>query len=255
MSNLPVPKFYIGQKVWLASTQTKIDKWPCPDCKDSREWITTSPAGEHFFIECPRCTGYSPRSLPSLNRLRNASDVHSYTIGSVRLDTAARNQDECVSYMCHETGVGSGSIYYEGNGGRGLYASLEEAQKAADSMTLEYQKVQDNKPEALIAKEFSKFPLQVSLKNASRADNWHAWTRARAFKEAIDVVLEKENLDDEIREILEEATEDKSWIMPHPVDLLLKAVEEMVEAQEENETPDSIRVKKMLLELRGKENE
>lgn len=254
MSNLPVPKFYIGQKVWLASTETKSNKWPCPDCKDSREWTTTSPVGEQFKIECPRCIGYSPRDLPSLSRNIRTPYTSSLTIGSVRLDTAARNKDECISYMCHETGVGSGSIYYEGCGERGLYGSLEEAQKAADRMSQGEQKVWDNKPVTLIAKEFSKFPMKVSLKNASKADNWHAWDRARSLREAIDMVLEKETLDENVRELLEDAIEEKSWITPHPIDNFLDAVEDLLADQYKNEMADSTKVQKILAELRG-ENE
>jgi len=85
----------------------------------------TSPAGETYAFSCPRCCyQYSDREQLSLSYITFHPYVKTLTIGSVRIDTHDENP---VSYMCRETGVGSGSIYNENS----LYPTHDEAMAAA----------------------------------------------------------------------------------------------------------------------------
>jgi hypothetical protein len=115
-----VTKFDIGDKVWHPSVTTKQEKHPCPDCLGTRKWQAISPAGRGYIVECPRCstTYLSNRDL-SLSYATATGSVHQMTIGQVRFEDGPR-------YMCHETGVGSGSVYYETD----LFATKEEAEAA-----------------------------------------------------------------------------------------------------------------------------
>lgn len=119
-------KYSIGDVVYWATTITEKRTRPCPDCAGTKKWKALSPAGGEYEFACPRCSAnyFSQRDL--------SLDYHEYTphavpmrIGSVRVDTA--DSDYGTSYMCLETGVGSGSIYREAD----LFQTKEEALTAA----------------------------------------------------------------------------------------------------------------------------
>ncbi len=98
----------------------------CPDCFDSRKWAATSPAGVSYEFSCPRCSvSYHGNDELRLDYAQFTESVMKLTIGSVRIDT--NDQEHPVSYMCRETGVGSGSVYYEGD----LFPTHDEAMAAS----------------------------------------------------------------------------------------------------------------------------
>ena len=103
------PKFKIGDKVYAASSYHKEVQLQCPDCLGKKVWAVATPAGENFTIPCGTCTrGYF--SYGTIGEWVESPHIELYTIGSVRIDT---EDEHPVSYMCHETGIGSGTIHYE----------------------------------------------------------------------------------------------------------------------------------------------
>lgn len=118
-------KFGIGEVVYHASTVTIRKQHACPDCLGSKVWKGVSPAGKEYEFACPRCaSGYQSNRDCSLDYSEFEGTTRRLTIGSIRTDS---NADRPVSYMCHETGVGSGSVYYEED----LYRTDDEAKAAA----------------------------------------------------------------------------------------------------------------------------
>lgn len=102
-------KYTIGDVVYRAGTVTVSKQHPCPDCKDTRKWKAVSPAGTEYDFGCPRCTSrFQSNTDLSLKYAEYEGTVERLTIGSVRTDS---HSDRKVEYMCHETGVGSGSVY------------------------------------------------------------------------------------------------------------------------------------------------
>lgn len=121
-------KFSIGDVVFSATTTSTAKQHPCPDCRGARKWKAISPAGGEYEFGCPRCAGrFHGEHKLNLNYHSFDPAVHVRTIGSVRLNTAARDGDDPVEYMCHETGVGSGTSYQQ----RNLFATREEADQVA----------------------------------------------------------------------------------------------------------------------------
>lgn len=104
----PVPKYEVGQTVWTADATDEAIQAACPDCNDTKKWTATSPAGESFDFPCPRCTGHD---LHKMLHQKAVYTVRKLTIGSIRIDSS--DIDAPVSYMCHETGVGSGTVWRE----------------------------------------------------------------------------------------------------------------------------------------------
>jgi hypothetical protein len=115
-------KFSIDDKVWCARIRTEKRQHPCPDCLGAKEWAVTSPAGTAYAFRCPRCSArYAANHDSSLDYNVYIPHADNLTIGSVRIDTSDRERP--VSYMCRETGVGSGSVYDECK----LFPTQEEA--------------------------------------------------------------------------------------------------------------------------------
>jgi len=224
---VPVPKYEIGQKVWLAYTEQRQERFTCPDCNGSKTWTAHTAAGEDIPIQCPRCAAFSrPHDLPSLTRQVSAVSVAKLTIGNIRINTW---DERPVSYMCNETGVGSGSIYYEGTGeDRGLYGSENEATVAAEALRTEQQTRLDAKPTSIQAADCATLPLKAAVAYKWQGDVYHVWDMARHYREAIEEVLESKALDEDNRVTLEDATETRDWIRPHPVDALIEAVQEIL---------------------------
>lgn len=120
----------IGDTVFNASTMTETFSHPCPDCLGSRKWRATSPAGAEFEVECPRCgNGYQSSRALNLRYVKHAPYVRKLTVGSLKANspTGTGSYDDGNSYMCVETGVGSGSVYNE----RDLYKTEAEALAAS----------------------------------------------------------------------------------------------------------------------------
>lgn len=173
MGDLPVPKFRIGDTVWIARTSSQSTMLPCPDCKNTRKWLVTTPAGAQFECACQRCGAYTPqRGLPSLEYQRFAGYVESRTIGSVRLDSADKVNP--VSYMAYETGIGNGNIYYE----RGLFDSEAAAKADADAQAAVQNAKVVETPAHLEKVLYSELRLRDALlENAEKAAtaSWWNW--------------------------------------------------------------------------------
>lgn len=120
-------KFSVGDNVWHAGITTERRQHPCPDCKGARKWAAVSPAGYEYTFGCPRCsTRYSHHDELNLDYQAHIPSVRCLTIGSVRHDSYSDTRSQN-TYMCAETGVGGGSVYYESD----LFATEEEALTAA----------------------------------------------------------------------------------------------------------------------------
>lgn len=124
-------KFSVGDKVWHAGVTTETRQHPCPDCKDERKWQAVSPAGYEYTFACPRCsTSFASHDELSLKYTAHVPSLRRLTIGSVRHDSHSGTfaDRERNSYMCVETGVGGGSVYYESD----LFETEEDARIAAE---------------------------------------------------------------------------------------------------------------------------
>jgi len=120
-------KFSIGDTVYHAWTTTERKQHPCPDCLGAREWEAKSPAGRAYKFACPRCGGGYQRDRDlSLDYSVFTPSARRLTIGQVEAKAGGPESEN--RYMCQETGVGSGSVYYE----RDLFATEAEALEAAD---------------------------------------------------------------------------------------------------------------------------
>lgn len=117
-------KYNIGDIVWVGMTRCIDKSVKCPECSYGYIKIKLS-TGAESQARCPVCYGRNFKHdydfCPVVERL---------TIGSVRYNSAA-DERERFSYMCIETGVGSGSIWYE----EYIFATKENAEQHAQILT------------------------------------------------------------------------------------------------------------------------
>lgn len=116
------PKYKIGDKVVVARVVWQAKDVTCPDCLGTKEWTVNLPSGEVFQHDCQTCRAgwYSTGTVAEWGDFPHYEHL---TIGSVRTDTAA-DEKEAISYMCVETGVRTGSVYYESN----IFPNMTEAE-------------------------------------------------------------------------------------------------------------------------------
>jgi hypothetical protein len=123
-------QFSVGDVVWHAGTTTERKQHSCPDCLGERRWKAIAPSGCEYEFRCPRCAAsYQSNRELSLYYTAHVPHVSRLTIGSIQFNSNASSWDSGERYMCHETGVGSGTVY----DGAKLFETEEAARDAAET--------------------------------------------------------------------------------------------------------------------------
>lgn len=184
-TDIPTPKYRIGQKVFHASTFRTTGKYPCPDCLGSGKWEVTTPAGSKMIAGCQRCGPHSSTDIPSLVYEAYAPSVQSLTIGSVQIDTAALQsswREDPVRYMCVETGVGSGSVYDE----KKLFATEEEALRVAEIKAAEENAKCKETPQRLEKERVHYLKIEDANMDQFKNGLWRSWYKYRNLREKLE---------------------------------------------------------------------
>jgi hypothetical protein len=220
-------KFTVGETVYRPRVHTASQAVTCPDCNGTREWATTSAAGQTFKIDCPRCTSFQRfgyhEELPQLLRRVATAHVERLTIRSVRIDTAPMRPEYAEQYMCSETSSGATGSLYDADH---LYLIHDEAMARAMAMATDEQQRIDAAPVAAMAAAFFTLPFRASLRLMSDYSVFNAWREADRFRDAITGAVGEgtESLTLEtIREELQSALEAAAWRDPQPFRALIHA--------------------------------
>ncbi len=129
---IPQPKHQIGDKVYYANGYYGKTSIKCPDCLGTVKWEVTTPRGEQFDIPCSTCS-VGLFSSGYVNQYGPKYSAELMTIGSIRIDSA--DKEHQIRYMCHETGIGTGTLYDEANLFTNEAEALEVAKIKADTAT------------------------------------------------------------------------------------------------------------------------
>lgn len=116
----------LGDVVWCLRSYVARDRQECQTCAGSGRITLVDAAGEPIPVaafsgssHCPLCNG---NGRLWLDTERHEATITRLTIGQVRAALTSGLGTE-VSYMAEETGVGTGSVYYE----RELHPSRDAA--------------------------------------------------------------------------------------------------------------------------------
>ena len=224
MNDLPTPKYRLGQKVWLATVESTQGQHDCPDCLGSKVWAVESPAGLKTTVSCPRCSGSYFRNdskIPSLNYQKYVPITRVLTIGSIEAKTHSYSGSDRITYMAHETGVGSGRTYREVD----LFDSEADARAAAEVLARERQEEISERPEALKSLHMSSMTCDMAAHALSWSSIYDAWATARDYCEIVDRIAEDDGkvTDEDIEDLLE-CRKEKPWREKHPLATMIEAV-------------------------------
>lgn len=174
-------KFSIGDTVYLSRINTVIKQRDCPDCMGSKKWKATSPAGVEYDFTCPRCSSrYQSNNDLSLKYSQYVPLSEKMTVGSVRTNS---HEEKSPTYMCIETGVGSGSVYAECDLFHTEEEALKDAKNKADiaNINTDWITVQFNK-----TLDLSDYEMTSAERRANQHENQVYWDRLRTFFDKID---------------------------------------------------------------------
>lgn len=138
-------KYSVDDAVYVGRAEWGSEPIPCPDCKGTGKWTVVANSGPSGFWEttCQTCRDWGNYSGYGTGKVKQSTRIaitEYRTIGSIQVDT----NGDVVRYMCVETGVGSGSIYYE----KDLFPTREEALAHAETLVAEQLPEARNKDEA-----------------------------------------------------------------------------------------------------------
>ena len=111
-------KYNIGNIVYSAYIEIGSESVECIKCTGSDSIEAQAHDGTSIKIKCPFCyNGIAKHETTKTPRVRKL------TIGLIRVEDAYDRKEPKITYMCHETGVHSGTIWYEPD----LFLTKEEA--------------------------------------------------------------------------------------------------------------------------------
>ncbi len=234
VSDLPTPKYRIGDIVYRPQIDWTIEKLPCPDCLGERVWHVTTPSGVTHLLDCPRCSDrYSIISdkLPLLQVRRYQASVQQIQIGSVQARTDRPSYSDRITYMTSVTG--SGTVYGEGD----LYPTHEAALAMAEMNAALKNAEVDRTAAALTARRFSNLPLADAITARLRDSAFESWHAFRQLADLIiDLLPEDANDDDrtkipaadlrrELDRLVRGRVDYPGVYAMHPIDALLVAID------------------------------
>ena len=114
-------KHSVGDKVFYGTCSYQGSYIECPDCLGTKEWEVRFPDGETIKVDCQTCTrGYQTTGTIKVDS--HSPLVRELTVGEVGFE------DGQGRYMCIETGIGSGNVYFDKN----LFKNRSDAMKFAE---------------------------------------------------------------------------------------------------------------------------
>ena len=103
--------YKVGDSVFVGTVERSLNQVCCPDCLGTLKWLVVFADDSSAEVACQTCKkGFEP-PCGKIDIGLWSPRVRKMTIGSVRSDSAEKEGRQ-LSYMCVETGVGSGNVYY-----------------------------------------------------------------------------------------------------------------------------------------------
>jgi hypothetical protein len=227
MSDLPTPKYRIGQTVWFAATRSTTATLPCPDCLGKKVWKVEMPSGATLETPCQRCQGGYLSSGRQDDCLRLDYQAYEAAPGSFIIENVeARTKG-------HFAGEGPEITYWSNNGGRkedALFATEEEARARSQVMADEANAKIVQEPAVLEQRHIGTLKIDEALYNEFKNGLWSSWYRYRSLLDRMTEVLD--GIDDDkpltkgqIKQLDEAIRFEANYYakQPHPMDDLIKA--------------------------------
>lgn len=210
----PVPRFAIGDVVYVAAVERSVEQLPCPDCLGTKKWTVKSPAGGEYTTACPRCGDtYSLRNdMPSLKVECWVGKANRRVITGMELH-AGRTPE-----YRSEIGQGSSWIVHEDK----AWLTEAEAQAVADAQAADKNVVTAEKPEVLTSRHVASLTLDEGRWDQFKNGVWNSHYHAGALFERVREALDGEDGNEErtTSQIIEDLREASRWDFKYHVENL-----------------------------------
>jgi hypothetical protein len=176
------PKYAIGDKFYYPTTERTTRHHDCPDCLGEKKFSVTSPAGGHYTMECPRCSGSHRLSgIPSLAYSFFTPKVIERTIKGYAIND------------WHEPGITYKSA--EGNSVKecDLIPTREAAEIAAQFLADAGNKREAEKIERIEKDQIATLPLIEASQDMFKNGLYDSWAAFRHLREVVDDLLGESN--------------------------------------------------------------
>ena len=225
-SDLPTPRYRIGQTLYYADTTRTTANMECPDCRGSKVWLVKT-ANDVLETPCQRCCGgYLSRGYQ--DKLSLTYTVHEPVARRFIPDRVeARSKG-------HFDGDGPEVMYWSSGGGRyeiDLHETEEAALTVARLRAADLNAKEEQTAERLEQQHIGTLKIDDALYDEFKNGLWSSWYRFRSLLEKINETLEGVDDDTSLTpRQLKDLDEAIKWEagyyanQAHPMDDLVKAV-------------------------------
>lgn len=226
-SDLPTPKFRIGQTVFYPDTDKAVEQLDCPDCLGVKKWRLEMPSGDTHEVPCQRCCGGMTYSriddLPTLNYEVYKPAVRSFLIANIEVRAKGHwdNKGPEVKYG------NSGSQWREESA---LYGDEATALTLAKIMAAERNEKAEAKAERIHQRNIGAMKLEDARFDQFKNGHWNAWYAYRDLVGKLEAHLDRTD-GRSASDTLEDLRSDVRWDIQYhtkqdrPLDALVAAVE------------------------------
>lgn len=215
MSDLPVPKYAVGQQLWYANTERVERKHDCPDCLGQHKWSLSTPAGETYEVPCQRCNDkWNFNDLVPLRYAEQTAAPKSFIVKNIEAST-------------DRWGEGPG-VSYDGRAENGLFPDEASALSASEALAMVHNAKEAKTPERIAQKHLASLTYADARFDQFKNGLWNAWYAYRDTIEKVAGYLEdKTTLNSEDTRYLRD---DIKWTSQYyrkqdrPLDALVDAV-------------------------------
>lgn len=227
-TDLPTPKYRIGDTLWYAGVSSETAKLDCPDCAGTKVWLVKT-ANDVIETPCQRCCGgYMSRGCH--DKLDLSYQIYvpkpgSFVVGRIEASTEGwRNGDKLPEVMYWQTN-GSGRNETDIYGDEA--SAMAKSQIMADAKNAEVQAA----PAVLEQRHVGSLKIDDALYDEFKNGLWRSWYRYRSLLEKITETIE--GVDDDtpltpqqLKDLEEAIKWERGYYadQAHPMDDLVKAV-------------------------------
>lgn len=213
------PKYAIGDKFYIATTETEQRTLDCPDCLGEKAFKVIAPSGDEFTSACVRCSADSwVRDVPSLVYCHHVPKVIECEIGGYCVNEYGENN---IKYKAESSGYSVEET--------ALVADRAVAEAAADALAATKNAEAEATPERIHHKHLGSLKIKEASLDQFKNGLYDSWGAFRHLRREVDAIIENESYDYSSRDGIVSALED-TLSTTHRYDFVFKGFTRAMEA-------------------------
>lgn len=186
-NTIPAPRLMVGDTIFRPSAEPSDLVPECPDCKGSKRWQVTTPAGSTFEVNCYRCGDkYVDRDvLPKIGRALYKPVVYELKISTVEITLGVKyGKPGGVEYRASANGGG----YYVFDDETAISDRAEAERRAQEMANQENAKLGQN-AEAIRSGSYLNLTIEHALYKAAKSAIFDGFWSYRSLRENVEACV------------------------------------------------------------------